>query len=174
MSDAKSKVAAMMKLPKAERLNQLVEMSRESISAGEDASALLELIQMELDAPDTPTASRPASVASSAPGVAADQPAPAKSMRRQLTEKRNELRAMLAQVDRALGPSSATPSSRGATPTSRQGDSPQKRTTLSGPVTSGAARLSQSEIDALLRRAEGGKAQVRGARGYESSVASIL
>lgn len=115
MSDIKGKVALMMKLPKAERLNQLVAMSQECISRGEDAAPLLELIQMEMD--DWETASNASSVASSRPtsvaSSAAIRPASSassaaadpkeKSMRRQLTEKRNELRTMLAQVNAALG-----------------------------------------------------------------------
>ena len=89
---AKAAVAAMMKLPKQERIDHLVAMSRECIARQEDAAPILALIQMELDAPDDP--SRPSSAA-----VADPARAKAKSKRRELTAKRNELRAMLAKVD---------------------------------------------------------------------------
>lgn len=155
----------MMKLPREEQLNQLVAMSQESVSRGEDAAPLLELIQLLLDKPDTPairpassasSASRPGTSASTTSNVLAEAEPRAKSVRRQLTEKRNELRAMLATVNHKLESSSAAPSSRGATPSSSSG-------------------MSQAEIDALLRKAEGGgKAQVRDALGHRSSVASIL
>ena len=181
MSDVKGRVALMMKLPKAERLNQLVAMSQECISRGEDAAPLLELIQMEMD--DWETASNASSVASSRPASVASSAAirPAsstssaaadpkeKSMRRQLTEKRNELRTMLAQVNAALGEAPSAPSSRGATPSSQQG--PKK---ASGPDAGGSGRLSQAEIDALLRKAEGGKAPGECNARSRSSVASIL
>ena len=181
MSDIKGKVALMMKLPKAERLNQLVEMSQECISRGEDAAPLLELIQMEMD--DWETASNASSVASSRPtsvaSSAAIRPASSassaaadpkeKSMRRQLTEKRNELRTMLAQVNAALGEAPSAPSSRDATPSSQQG--PKK---ASGPDAGGSGRLSQAEIDALLRKVEGGRAPGECNARSRSSVASIL
>ena len=181
MSDVKGRVALMMKLPKTERLNQLVAMSQECISRGEDAAPLLELIQMEMD--DWETASNASSVASSRPASVASSAAirPAsstssaaadpkeKSMRRQLTEKRNELRTMLAQVNAALGEAPSAPSSRGATPSSQQG--PKK---ASGPDAGGSGRLSQAEIDALLRKAEGGKAPGECNARSRSSVASIL
>ena len=204
MSDVKSRVAAMMQLPRAERLEALVAMSKDLVSREQDAAPLLELIQLELNSPDTPPGSRPATGASS---VAIAKPPPReKSMRRQLTEKRNELRAMLAQVDRALGPSSASgteativklhadgtadvklpngevvervhPNQLG-----RRQDAVPPSTAQSSRPDTGASRsggpkttLTQAEIDALLRRAEGGgKAQVRGAIGYQSSLGSIL
>merc|ERR1719409_420496 len=101
--DVKAAVAAMMKLPKAERL---VAMSQECVSRQQDAAPLLSLIQLELDTPEEDEAppSRPASSASAASAVGPPPP-PAKSVRRQLKEKRDELRAMLAKVDGALGSS---------------------------------------------------------------------
>ena len=87
-------VAALMKLPKAERLEALVAMSQECVSRQQDAAPLLQLIQLELNSPDDDEApaSRPVSSAS----IASKPPAPpAKSVRRQLKEKRDELRAML-------------------------------------------------------------------------------
>lgn len=120
MSDVKAQVAALFKLPKAERLERLVAMSAECVKRQEDAAPLLSLIQLELDTPDdnrpassvAPSSSRPASIASTAAGGAAAAPAapaaaPCKSVRRQLKEKRDELRAMLARVDNALGSSSS-------------------------------------------------------------------
>ena len=108
----KSTVAAMMQLPKAERVARLVAMAQECIKREEDAAPFLELIQMELNSPDdSRPASRPSTTASSvaraaAPPAAAPAGPPQekpKSKRRQLVEQRNELRAMLAKVDRAMG-----------------------------------------------------------------------
>ena len=107
MSDTKAAVAAMMKLPKAERLERLVAMSAECVARQEDAAPLLSLIQLELNTPDPdddPPSSRPAS--STSTSITNPPPPKAKSMRRQLKEKRDELRAMLAKVDGALGSSS--------------------------------------------------------------------
>lgn len=101
----KAAVAAMMKLPKQERIDRLVAMSTECISRQEDAAPFLALIQMELEAPDDPPATRPSSAA-----VADPARAKARSKRRELTAKRNELRAMLAKVDareRTMEPPSA-------------------------------------------------------------------
>ena len=101
----KAAVAAMMKLPKQERIDRLVAMSTECISRQEDAAPFLALIQMELEAPDDLPATRPSSAA-----VADPARAKARSKRRELTAKRNELRAMLAKVDareRTLEPPSA-------------------------------------------------------------------
>ena len=101
----KAAVAAMMKLPKQERIDRLVAMSTECISRQEDAAPFLALIQMELEAPDDPPATRPSSAA-----VADPARAKARSKRRELTAKRNELRAMLAKVDareRTMAPPSA-------------------------------------------------------------------
>ena len=101
----KAAVAAMMKLPKQERIDRLVAMSTECISRQEDAAPFLALIQMELEAPDEPPATRPSSAA-----VADPARAKARSKRRELTAKRNELRAMLAKVDareRTMEPPSA-------------------------------------------------------------------
>ena len=104
----KTAVAAMMKLPKQERIDRLVAMSTECIARQEDAAPFLELIQMELDTPDEPAAaSRPSS--GTAVADAAAQRAKTKAKRRALTAKRNELRAMLAKVDareRSLKPAS--------------------------------------------------------------------
>jgi len=97
---AKAAVAAMMALPKAERLEKLMAMSQDCIARQEDAAPILELIQLELNTPEVEPASRPASSATS---VASLPPPPPKSKRRQLVEKRDELRAMLAKVDGALG-----------------------------------------------------------------------
>lgn len=119
MSDVKAAVAAMMKLPKAERLERLMAQSAECVARQEDAAPLLALIQMELDTPDelelasasrpassVAPSSRPASSASAANGAAAlPVSVPQKSMRRQLKERRDELRAMLAKVDGALSSS---------------------------------------------------------------------
>tara|TARA_B100000795_G_scaffold238636_1_gene199884 strand:- start:782 stop:1216 length:435 start_codon:yes stop_codon:yes gene_type:complete len=104
MSATTAAVAAMMKLPKQERIDRLVAMSTECIARQEDAAPFLALIQMELEAPEDP-ASRPSSAA-----VADPARAKAKSKRRELTAKRNELRAMLAKVDareRTMAPPSA-------------------------------------------------------------------
>ena len=103
----KTAVAAMMQLPKAERIDRLVAMLAECIAQQEDASPFLALIQMELDAPDEPAAGDSEPRANSKP--AAGEPEPlAKSRRRELTAKRNELRAMLSQVDRTMGPQHGT------------------------------------------------------------------
>ena len=103
----KAAVAAMMQLPKAERIDRLVAMSAECIAQQEDASPFLALIQMELDAPDEPAAGDSEPRANSKP--AAGEPEPlANSRRRELTAKRNELRAMLSQVDRTMGPQHGT------------------------------------------------------------------
>ena len=108
MGDAKAAVAAMMKLPKAERLKKLMALSEDAIGRKEDAGPYLSLIQLELEAPDSePPLSRPASSASSV--LSSQPPLVEKSMRRQLKEKRDELRAMLADVDRALGSNHGKP-----------------------------------------------------------------
>ena len=111
----KAAVAAMMKLPKQERMDRLMALSTQCIARQEDAAPILALIQMELDAPDDP--SRPSSAA-----VADPARAKAKSKRRELTAKRNELRAMLAKVDareRTMEPpAAAAPAPHGAHPTS--------------------------------------------------------
>ena len=241
MSDAKSAVAAMMKLPKAERMERLVAMSAECVARQEDAAPLLALIQLELDTPDSePPASRPASTASS---IAAAAEPKAKSTRRMLKEKRDELRAMLAKVDKALGSSADGPSSR--PPSNRQPPAPRvtseharppssrppsshppegtvvavhpdgsvdiqlaggkvvkhvdpscvvrdkaatgpSTAALERPPTGGrpspsssagsqrGGRPTQLEIDALLRKAEGGKAPVCEARAAQSSMGSLL
>lgn len=107
--DAKSSVAAIMKLPTHERLERLLALSAECIAQQEDATPLLSLIQMELNAPDSESV-RPisSSTASKAP---LNREPKAKSMRRQLKEKRDELRLMLAKVDSAMDGSSGKPSS---------------------------------------------------------------
>ena len=104
----KAAVAEMMKLPKQERIDRLMAMSTECIARQEDAAPFLELIQMELDTPDAPAAaSRPSSATAAADAQA--ERAKSKAKRRELTAKRNELRAMLAKVDareRSLKPAS--------------------------------------------------------------------
>ena len=104
----KAAVAEMMKLPKQERIDRLMAMSTECIARQEDAAPFLELIQMELDTPDAPAAaSRPSSATAVADAQA--ERAKSKAKRRELTAKRNELRAMLAKVDareRSLKPAS--------------------------------------------------------------------
>lgn len=101
--DAKALVRSLMALPKAERLEKLMAMSQEAVARQQDAAPLLELIQLELDSPDDDEApaSRPVSSASST--ALPPRAQPVKSMRRQLKEKRDELRAMIAKVDGALG-----------------------------------------------------------------------
>lgn len=103
-SGVRALVQQLMKLPKQQRIEKLIAMSQECIARQEDAAPFLELIQMELDAPDDePSSSRPGSTGSSAA-----KPDPqVKARRRELTKKRNELRAMLAKVDNAIEPGSA-------------------------------------------------------------------
>lgn len=100
-SDTKAVVAAMMKLPKAQRLEQLLAMSAECVARREDAAPLLSLIQLELDSPDDADDEAPARTTSSAAPAMPKK----KSVRRQLKERRDELRAMVAKVDAALGSS---------------------------------------------------------------------
>lgn len=127
MSDVKAAVAAMMRLPKAERMERLLAMSAECVARQEDAAPFLSLIQLELDTADNEQEqelSRPASTASASAAV---RPAPPpnsnKSTRRLLKEKRDELRAMLAKVDNALGSSSSECSASVSRQSSRSGGS---------------------------------------------------
>ena len=66
----KAAVAAMMKLPKQERIDRLMAMSTECIARQEDAAPFLELIQMELDTPDAPAAASPARPGTRSAGTA--------------------------------------------------------------------------------------------------------
>ena len=103
-SGVRALVAQLMKLPKQERVERLIAMSQECIARQEDAAPFLELIQMELESPDDePPASRPGSTSS----TAAKPDPQVKARRRELTKKRNELRAMLAKVDNTIEPGSA-------------------------------------------------------------------
>jgi hypothetical protein len=168
MSNTKAAVAAMMKLPKAERLERLVAMSAECVARQEDAAPLLSLIQLELDTPDElederAPASRPVSSASTSASGPLAPPPKAKSTRRLLKEKRDELRAMLAKVDGALGNNSGGGSSR---QNSRDGASQQS----TRPDAVAFAHMSRGEKLQLARQSGyRGGAAAASAQGRSSS-----
>ena len=100
----------------AEKKVQAAEETAASGASGKDAAeeaaedgegAVEEAAASGVEAPEEPAASDSEPRANSKP--AAGEPEPlAKSRRRELTAKRNELRAMLSQVDRTMGPQHGT------------------------------------------------------------------